>query len=345
MEDHYLRTLELNKVLDRLAGHTAFSVSREMALGVRPTSDLREVLRRQAATAEARRLLDLKPNFTIGGARDVRPLLQRAAVGALLSPDELLMIATTTAASRYVRGHISKLEEQLPTLEEITLPIGNHDEIEQEIHRAISDTGEVVDAASPALATVRIELRRAHERLMAKLNEITTSAAYRSALQEPIVTERQGRYVVPVKAEFKGQFKGIVHDQSASGATVFMEPLAVVDLANRVRQLQLEERQEIERILRSLSGIVGRDSERSSRHTRGPCGDRPLPGRREAGRGDEGCDSSPAGAGTWTGSSRIRRRGGGQRGRGCGEAADPGTRTPRWTGLGSFTWSMPAIPF
>ncbi|MHB0868520.1 MAG: endonuclease MutS2, partial [Chloroflexota bacterium] len=133
--------------------------------------------------------------------------------------------------------------------------------LEQEIRRAISDAGEVVDAASPALATIRLELRRAHERLMSKLNEIVTSSAYRQALQEPIVTQRGGRYVVPVKAEFKGQVKGIVHDQSASGATVFMEPLVVVDLANRWRQLQIDEEHEIERILRQLSGLVGRDAE------------------------------------------------------------------------------------
>ncbi len=260
MEEQYLRTLELNKVLERLAGHTSFSLSHEKALALRPSSEMVEVLRRQAATQEARRLLDLKPNFTVGGARDIRSHLQRASVGALLMPDELLLIASTIASGRIVRGTISRLADQLPTLEEVTLPIRSHDEVEGEIRRAISDAGEVVDAASPALAQIRIELRRSHERLMAKLNEIVSSPSYRQALQEPIVTQRQGRYVVPVKAEFKGQVKGIVHDQSASGATVFVEPLAVVDLANRSRQLQVEEEQEIERILRRLSGLVGRDA-------------------------------------------------------------------------------------
>ena len=261
MEERYLETLELNKVLEQLAGHASFSVSHEKALALRPAAGMTEVLRRQTATHEARRLLDLKPNFSIGGARDIRPQLQRASVGALLTPEELLLVVSTIASSRIVRGTISKLGDQLPTLEEVTLPIGFHDDLEREIRRAISDTGEVVDSASPALAGIRMELRRSHERLMSKLNEIVTSPSYRQALQEPIVTQRAGRYVVPVKADFKGQIKGIVHDQSASGATVFMEPLVVVDLANRWRQLQIDEEHEIERILRQLGGLVGRDSE------------------------------------------------------------------------------------
>ena len=261
MEEHYLETLELNKVLELLAGHTAFPVSHEKALALRPATDLAEVLRRQAATAEARRLLDLKPNFSIGGARDIRAHLRRASVGAILIPDELLLVASTIASSRHVKGTISKLADQLPTLDEATLPIAVHDDLEREIRRAISDAGDVMDSASPALAQIRLELGRAHERLTSKLNEIVTSPAYRTLLQEPIVTQRGGRYVVPVKAEFKGQVKGIVHDQSASGATVFMEPLAVVDLANRWRQLQIDEEHEVERVLRRLSGLVGRDAE------------------------------------------------------------------------------------
>lgn len=261
MEEHYLQTLELNKVLDRLAGQTAFSLSADKASGLRPSTDPAEVHRRQEATREARRLLDLKPSFSVGGARDIRTHLQRAAVGALLTPDELLMVASTIASARVVKGTISKLGDQLPTLAELTLPIGIHDDLETEIGRAISDAAEVVDSASPDLLRIRHELRRAHDRLMTKLQEIVASPSYRQALQEPIVTQRQGRYVVPVKAEFKGQVKGIVHDQSASGATVFMEPLVVVDLANRWRQLQVEEEQEIERILRRLAGLVGRDAE------------------------------------------------------------------------------------
>jgi len=261
MEEHYLQTLELNKVLDRLAGQTAFSVSNERALALRPATEMVEVLRRQSATAEARRLLDLKPNFSVGGARDIRAHLQRASIGALLTPDELLLVASTIGASRQVRGTIAKLGDQLPTLEEVTLPIGAHDDLEREIRRTVTDAGEVADSASPELAQIRIELRRAHERLMAKLQEITSSSAYRTVLQEPIVTQRNGRYVVPVKAEFKGQMKGIVHDQSASGATVFMEPLVVVDLANRWRQLQIDEEREVERILRTLAGLVGREAE------------------------------------------------------------------------------------
>ena len=122
-----------------------------------------------------------------------------------------------------------------------------------------------MDSASPGLAQIRLELRSAYDRLMSKLNDIVNSPSYRTALQEPIVTQRGGRYVVPVKAEFKGQVKGIVHDQSASGATVFMEPLVVVELANRWRQLQLNEGHEIEKILQELGGLVGHDAESLAR--------------------------------------------------------------------------------
>jgi len=131
VEEHYLQTLELNKVLERLAEQTAFSVSRQKALDLRPATELGEVLRRQAATAEACRLLDLKPNFTIGGARDIRVQLQRASVGALLTPEELLLVASTVASSRVVKGTISKLADQLPTLEEVTLPMDTHDDLER----------------------------------------------------------------------------------------------------------------------------------------------------------------------------------------------------------------------
>ena len=265
MDEHYLQTLELNKVLERLAGHSAFSLSHERALALRPAIEMTEVLRRQAATLEARRLLDLKPSFGVGGARDIRSQLKRAAVGALLAPEELLLVASTIASGRMVRGTISKLADQLPTLEEVTLPIGFHDDLEREIRRAINDAGEVMDSASPGLAQIRLELRRAYDRLMSKLNDIVNSPSYRTALQEPIVTQRGGRYVVPVKAEFKGQVKGIVHDQSASGATVFMEPLVVVELANRWRQLQLNEGHEIEKILQELGGLVGHDAESLAR--------------------------------------------------------------------------------
>src|SRR5512146_1281298 len=130
MEESYLQTLELNKVLDRLGGYTSFSVSHEKAIGLRPAIEMVEVLRRQAATPEARRLLDLKPNFSIGGARDTRAHLQRASVGAVLMPDELLLVASTIASGRIVRGTTSKLADQLPTLEEATLPIRSHEDIE-----------------------------------------------------------------------------------------------------------------------------------------------------------------------------------------------------------------------
>jgi DNA mismatch repair protein MutS2 len=251
--------LELDKVLARLAHHTAFSASEALALALEPTTDVAEARRRQAATAEARQLRALRPALTVGGAHDVRPLLRRAAVGGALQPTELLDVASTARAAAILKTTVLKYADELPTLARIAERLGEHSAVVEAIDRAIGDGGEVLDGASPALRQLRIQVRGAYGRLMDKLQELLASPGYRSALQEPIVTMREGRYVVPIKVEYRNQVRGIVHDQSASGATLFVEPLAVLDLTNRWRELQIEEQREVERVLAELSGLVGTD--------------------------------------------------------------------------------------
>ncbi|HEY7067989.1 MAG TPA: Smr/MutS family protein [Chloroflexota bacterium] len=251
--------LELDKVLVRLASHTAFSASRELALALEPTTDLAEARRRQAATAEARQLRTLRPTLTVGGAHDVRPLLRRAAVGGTLQPSELLDVASTARAAAILKTSVLHYEEELPTLAHIAARLGEHGAVRTAIEQAIGDGGEVLDSASPELRQVRLQVRGAYDRLMSKLQELLNSPGYRSALQEPIITMREGRYVLPIKVEYRNQMRGIVHDQSASGATLFVEPLAVLDLTNRWRELQIEEQREVERVLAALSGLVGTD--------------------------------------------------------------------------------------
>jgi DNA mismatch repair protein MutS2 len=257
MTERTLRLLEFDKIRERLAEYTAFSASRQRALALLPHPTRAAAERAQQAAADARTLLRHRPGFSVGGARDVRGAARQAALGGILEPATLLEIAATLAAARHCRAQIEKLADQLPVLGEIARGLLPCAELEEEIGRCLSPRGEVLDSASVTLARVRAELRIAHDRLRNRLDHFLASPQGRLVLQEPLVTIREGRYVVPVKSELKGQIRGIIHDVSASGATVFMEPLEVVELNNRWRELQLEEQREVERVLRRLSAAVG----------------------------------------------------------------------------------------
>jgi DNA mismatch repair protein MutS2 len=252
-----LATLEYDKVIDRLAGLCAFPASRRLARDLRPSSDYNEVLRRQRFTAEGRRALELKPSLSLGAARDIAEPVRQAARGHILEPAELLDVQATLGLARSVRDTLSHLRVHLPLLAETADRVADLADLEGRIGRTINQRAEVVDGASPVLAQLRRDARQAHDRLSHRLQQIVASSANRAALQEPIVTLRDGRYVVPVKAELRSQLPGIVHDVSSSGATVFLEPLDVVEMGNKWRELQLEEQREVQRILRGLSEAVG----------------------------------------------------------------------------------------
>lgn len=260
MNEKTLNTLEFPKVRERLAQHASFSAGKALALELTPSTDMAEVRRNQRITTEAVRLLSLRPDVSIGGARDIREIAMRAELGSMLDASDILLVLDTLRASRNLRTLIVHTEEQkggIGTLSFIADGMTLLPKVEEEIERCINDDGEVLDSASPALAKIRVNVRSAHNRLMSRLQQIISSDTYARALQEPIITLRDGRYVIPVKSDFKGQLRGIVHDQSNSGATVFVEPLATVDLGNEWRQLQLEEVREIERILRELGALIG----------------------------------------------------------------------------------------
>ena len=264
MNLRHLKTLEYPKILERLAYHADFSASKELALELMPTSYLSEVLEQQAETSEARRLLSIKPDVSIGGARDVRPLLEQATRSSVLLPTELLDIRQTLVAARDLRRSIERLEDPLPRLADIAGRIQECPGLIQEIGRCIGDHGEVLDTASSALSRIRSELEIVHQRLLDRLNKIVQSPRNSPYLQEAFVTQRQGRYVIPLRAEFKGRIRGIVHDRSASGATLFIEPLATVESNNRWRQLQLDEEDEVRRVLLALTDLVAQESEHIS---------------------------------------------------------------------------------
>jgi DNA mismatch repair protein MutS2 len=257
MDEKTLHTLEYFKILDRLAAYTAFAGSRDLALALRPTGDIFEARMRQADTAEAIRFLATRPDFSIGGVRDIRAPVDLASHGGVLTPAELLDIKSTLVAARNISRTFDRLKSEFPNLTSIVgqlpPPIGLVDSIS----RAISDRGDILDSASPKLGIIRRDIRVAHDRLMAKLQRMVSDPNTSAYLQDAIITQRDGRYVLPLRSEFKGRIRSIVHDQSASGATLFVEPVGVVDLNNQYRELQLAERDEERRILAELSYQVG----------------------------------------------------------------------------------------
>lgn len=249
----------------RLADYASFSAGRELALNLRPTEELAEAERRQQETSEARGLLKLKSDLSLGGVRDVRLLLKRALIGASITPTEFLEIRDTLLGAKALRRTLSGMGSQFPLLAAKAWRIEECPHVVGEISRCINDRAEVVDSASENLARIRRELREAHDRLMKKLNEIIASPASLAFLQEPIITQRGGRYVIPLKSECKGRIPGLVHDESSSGATLFIEPLATVELNNRWREAQLEEEREIRRILAGLADLVAEEADFISR--------------------------------------------------------------------------------
>jgi DNA mismatch repair protein MutS2 len=253
MDPRHFRTLELPKILERLAARASFSAGAEKARDLTPSPLLREVRERLETTAEARRLLEARPQTSLGGVRDVRPQAAAARRGAVLLSGDLLDVRDTLVAARTLHQTLTRLERQFPHLADIAGRIAFCPALIDAIGRCLDERGEVRDDASPELARVRRELRLTHDRLLDRLQRIISSEKTRPFLQEPIVTLREGRYVIPLKADFKGRVRGVVHDRSASGATLFIEPLGVVELGNAWRELQLEEEQEVQRILTALS--------------------------------------------------------------------------------------------
>ena len=260
MVEKHLNTLELPKILERLAGCCSFSAGVELARGLRPATDPGEVMRRLAETTQARAALLANDSLSVGGARDVRDPVTLAARGGVLEPSELLSIRDTLASARGVQRAMSRFAALYPQLAEITNLIEPCSALVNEIARCIDDKSEVRDSASPELASLRREVRIVHDRLMQKLQRLVNDGSNAAILQEPIITQRGGRYVVPVKSDHKGRIPGLIHDQSASGMTLFIEPLATLEMNNQWRELQLAEAREVRRVLAHLSGLVGAES-------------------------------------------------------------------------------------
>ncbi len=256
MNPKYFRILEFDKILARVAQHTAFSAGAARAHALTPATDPDEIARRQGETTEARTLLDQNSEISVGSARDLRPLTKSARIGALLQPVDLLDIRQTLIAARTLRRSLARLGALYPRLAERAAPLPELPAVVDAIARAINDRAQVADTASNELARLRHELGAQRARLMDKLQRLVGASTNAKIIQEPIITERDGRYVIPIRAEAKGKIPGIVHDTSASGATLFVEPIAVVEMGNRVRELERAETREVERIMRELAARV-----------------------------------------------------------------------------------------
>ena len=256
MQQKHLHTLEFPKILERVATYAAFSASKELVYALHPSPYPAQVQDWQTETTEADHLLSVKVNIGVGGARDVRPHVERCKRRLILTPQEFMQVRQTLIAARELKRTITRLADAYPRLADIAQRIEECTGLVNTIGQAIDENGEIKDSASSALARIRRDMEIAHSRLMEKLNRLVASQTYSHYLQEALVTQRAGRYVIPVKAEFKGRIKGIVHEQSASGATLFVEPLATVELNNKWRQLQLDEENEIRKILVELSDLV-----------------------------------------------------------------------------------------
>lgn len=247
--------LEFNKIREIVAGYTSFSGGRDLALAMQPTTEIEQAREWQSETREAVSLFDTDSGVTLGGARDVRRAADNAMRGFVLSAEDFLAIQSAIVAGRNLRRQLMRLEERVPHLAAIAVLIEECRGIVSAITATLDERGDVLDSASPRLAKVRQEQRVVHGRIQDKLQRILNSSMAQF-LQESIITQRGGRYVIPVRADAKGRLKGIVHDQSGSGATLWVEPLGTVDLNNEYRGLLLEEQEEIQRILRELSNLV-----------------------------------------------------------------------------------------
>jgi DNA mismatch repair protein MutS2 len=261
MNDKTFFTLEMNKVLVHLASHTSFSGGEDLALTLMPTTDLAEARLWLQQTTEARILLEEHPEqFHLGGVHDVRGAALSTTRGMVLEPSDLLDIRATLRRATLLRRLMVRLRGTYPLLATLAEGMEESAALQHEIGRVIGEDARVLDSASPRLAIIRHDLKVAFDRLQSKLNAVLNAPSHAPYLQEQIITQRNGRYVIPIKAEFKGRIPGIIHDQSASGATLWIEPLKTVENNNQYRELQLDEEKEIRRILRELCELVAAEA-------------------------------------------------------------------------------------
>lgn len=260
MQQKVLKVLEFDKVKGRLLEYVSSSLGKELAEKLMPSTDFEEVVQRQEETDEAAKVIRMKANIPLGGIFDIRAHVKRAIIGGMLSAHELMQIASTIHASRQMKRFIEDFAEEELEVPLLLTQVGRIvvlAELEQAIKNAIDDNGEVLDSASELLRSLRNQHRSKEARVREKLESMIRSSNASKMLSDSIVTIRNDRFVIPVKQEYRGHYGGIIHDQSSSGQTLFIEPQAIVQLNNELQSIRVKEQQEIERILINLSAFTG----------------------------------------------------------------------------------------
>lgn len=268
MNEKALKTLEYYKIIEKLSAFAGSGLGKALCNSLLPVSDIEEIRKTQKETSDALSRILRKGSLGFYGVHDIRASLKRLEVGSALGAQELLSLSSVLDATARIRVYGVKdtpdgdssfqetdsLEEMFRSLEPLTL-------LNNEIKRCIISEEEIADDASSALKSIRRSLKVTNDKIHDQLNSIVNSSGSKTMLQENIVTMRNGRYCIPIKQEYRGQFPGMIHDQSSSGSTLFVEPMAVVKLNNDLRELEIKEQQEIERILADLSEQAGTHTE------------------------------------------------------------------------------------
>ncbi|MCH1642306.1 endonuclease MutS2 [Paenibacillus timonensis] len=263
MDEKIFKTMEYRKIIDQLSSYSQTALGKRTAEALQPATDLEDVKRMLQATDEAFKVDRLKGAPGFGGIVDITPAVKRARIGGTLNPHELLGIATTLEGSRRIKRYIATMHEEheVQLLFNLSDALSEQKTLEDAIKRCIDDSAEVLDSASPELASIRRELRGGEVRIREKLDAMIRSSSVSKMLQDQLITIRGDRFVIPVKAEYRAHFGGIVHDQSGSGATLFIEPESIVAMNNKLRETRLREEREIEVILQKLTALVGEQAE------------------------------------------------------------------------------------
>ena len=255
MNEKALHTLEYDKIIEKLVGYAVSPMAKERAAALRPSAAMSDIIIWQEETTEATTMVLKKGTPSFGGFREIRPQLKRASMAGILSIAELMSVGEFAYVCRKVKNYARKenKDEVYARLDEYFDLITPLDKLENEISRCILSETEVADDASAGLRSVRREIKASNERVKDHLNGVINSSAYRNMLQDFVITIRNDRYCVPVKAEYRSSFPGMIHDQSNTGSTLFMEPLSVIQLNNKIKELQAKEKEEIEKIAENLS--------------------------------------------------------------------------------------------
>lgn len=259
MNEKTIRILEYNKIIDRLVSLTASNLGSELAKQLMPDNDFEKIKINLKETSDGVNFISRRGSPPLGGIHDIRDSIRRADIGSMLNLGELIRVAGVLRAVRNLKNYSSG--ENIRTdddnvVGELISCLEAAKRVEDKINLCILSEEEISDSASPALGNIRRQIRHAQNSIKDKLNDLVRSSKYQKYMQESIVTMRGDRYVVPVKQEYRGEIPGLIHDSSASGATLFIEPMAVVEANNTIRELKLKEQAEIERILQELSADV-----------------------------------------------------------------------------------------